>query len=339
MSSIKALCVVGLALLLACHDDCSSADDNTSTAPEPTTTMSIPPVLRVDLPFEFEAGIGFTLFAGARATEIQIRMKFARAQASFGMGAWARVCAEVWLWPLDDDEPWLPRSVSVIPFDETAPAYVELEHFLDVTATIPGAQVLVMPICTIKSGGPSKRNRADWVAVVSALANRYAHTAIEVVNEYKAHSDISESEMKELLRIARRNFDGLVGTNDSVRRGKLRYNSALRPLVDYISFHPCRSDPRPDGRECDWTGGGQDPSPSDLRDILDKNGPYILTEITAYDDFDRPGACCTEDRDQLTRYIESCTDLEGCTPLFHCVGDLGWPETECSWYPELGTRS
>jgi hypothetical protein len=290
---------------------------------------------RVDIPFSFDAGTGSTLFAGARADEAQIWQEVTRAQSRLGMGTWFRVCAEVQSWP-GGDRPWLPRGVTARPFDSTAPAYTQLHNFLDVMATIPGAQVLLMPICNLKEDGTSPANRRKWVETVARLADGYENTALEVANEFvHPNSNISEGEMVTLISTARRNFRGLIGTDDGIRRGNLRYNGALRGLVDFVSFHPCRTDnSHPDGLDCNWRGGGQNPSPADLREIAEKNGPYILTETTGFDDFNRPGGCCTSNRDSIIEYKRACGAIADCTFLYHCVGNLGWPETSCSWYPE-----
>ncbi len=319
-------------MILLCLVGCDNPMPPTMTPP-PTTTTTPPGPPRVDFPFDFSFGTGFTFFAAARADELDIRQEFARVHSRLGFGSWARVCAEVMSWP-GGDRPWLPQGVTAVPFDNTAPAYAQLKNFLEVTARIQGAQVLVMPICTLKENGTSPANRKKWVATVARLANEYQHTALEVVNEFvHPNSNISESEMRELLRTARRNFDGLIGTDDGAHGGNVTYNSALRGLVDYISFHPCRTDPRPGGLDCRWRGGSLDPTPADLREMADVNGPYILTETVAYDDFDRSGGCCTDDRNRILDYKRSCEAISGCTFLYHCVGNLGWPETRCSWYP------
>lgn len=323
-------------VLVLCLSGCDNPiNTGPPTTPTPPTTTSITPGLpRVDVPFDFNAGVGFTLFAGARAHEMDIRMEFSRAQLRLGVGSWARVCAEVQSWP-GGDRPWLPRGVSAAPYDESAPAYLELKNFLDVAATIHGAQVLVIAICNLKEDGTSPANREKWVGAVARLANGYQNTAIEVVNEFvHQNSDISEAEMMALIRTTRRNFDGMIGTDDGVRRGNMRYNGALRGLVDFVSFHPCRTDTNPGGLDCDWRGGSLDPAPADLREMYEKNGEFVLSETVGFDDFNRPGGCCTDDRNRIIEYMNDCKAIDGCTFLYHCVGNLGWPETRCSWYPE-----
>lgn len=325
------------AALYACQESVITGPGGGGTPPPPTSSVPVdvrPP--RVDAPFAFEGNIGFTLFAGARASREEIRLVFSRAQSRLGPRAYARVCAEVQSWP-GGDRPWLPRGVTARPFDETAPAYLQIERFLDETARIHGAQVLLVAVCNLKEDGTSPANREKWVRTVARLASEYEHVALEVVNEWKhPNSSVTEPEMASLLGAARAEFNGLIGTDGGVRRGDLRYPAALRGLVSFVSVHPCRTDERPGGLKCGWRGGGQNPTRADLRELVEKNGPVVLSETTAYDgQFGRlGGGCCTEDRNVIIRYVDDCRAVDGCDFVYHCVGCLGWPETEIVWMPD-----
>ena len=316
--SVLAL-VFTAAAIYACQDAVITGPSGGGAPPPATTSAPDIQPPRVDAPFSFDGAIGFSLFAGARASRDEVRSIYSRAQSRLGPRAYARVCAEVQSWP-GGDRSWLPRGVSAKPFDESAPAYIQLLRFLDETARIHGAQVLVVPICNLKEDGTTPRNREKWVRTVASLASEYEHTALEVVNEWRhENSSISEGEIANLLRAARREFNGLIGTDDNAHPGDLTYNPSLRGLVDFPSFHPWRN---------------PDPTLRDLRKFADINGDYVLSETTAYDgQFGRLGGCCTDDRNQIIRYLKDCQAVAECHPVYHCVGCLGWPETEITWFP------
>jgi hypothetical protein len=239
---------------------------------------------------------------------------------------------------------WLPKGVSAAPFNDKAPAYIQLKKFLDVTSTISCAQVLVVPICTLKEDGTKPSNREKWVRAVAKLANEYEHTALEVVNEWRhPTSSITEGEMADLLGAARAVFNGWIGTDDSARPGDLIYNPRLRGLVDDPSFHPWRN---------------PNPKHADIQQLINKNGGFaVLSETTAYNGgfsllgpaglkstyssgFTKLGGgglflggCCTEYRHEIIDYMRACQAVEGCVFVYHCVGCLGFPETPIQWFP------
>lgn len=316
-ASIWILCL----LFVACPtDNCDSPAGPTKPTPTTTTTVSItvkPP--RVDQEFVFDGNVGFSLFAGARAEENEIRQVFSVAQARMGGAPFARVCGELQSWP--NERPWLPRGVSARPFDETAPAYKELAHFLEVAATIQGAQVLLVPICNLKEDGTSPANREKWVRSVCALAAEYKNVAIEVSNEWKhPRSSITEREIIDLINACRAEAPyTLIGTDDNFTRDNITYNRRILSHVDYVSAHPYRN---------------PDPTRREIRRMVAKNGPIVLSETTCYDGQRRKdGGLVTQDRNQILRYMNNCTSDEECVFTFHSLWGLGWPEMEIEWFP------
>lgn len=296
---------------------------DTPTRPRPpttTTTTSVPPPVRVDEPFSFDGNIGFSLFAGARASDTQIAEVFRYAQSRLGGRPFARVCGELQSWP--SDRPWLPRGSSAVPFDDTAPAYQELKNFLDVAATIPRAQVLLVPICNLKEDGTGPADREKWVRTVARLASGYANVALEVVNEYRhPNSDITSSEMVALLRAAKAECMAcLVGTDSSFNPNRTRYDSALRPYVDYFSAHPWRN---------------PDPTRAEIRRMVSENGGFlVLSETTAYDGMGLSSSgLVTQSQDQIVAYLRNCQAVPGCIFTYHSLWGLGWPEMPLGWIP------
>lgn len=310
-------------MLVACPmDDCDSPAAPTPEPPPTTATTTIPAKPpRVDQEFAFEGNIGFSLFAGARAEESEIRQVFSIAQSRMGGAPFARVCGELQAWP--NERPWLPRGVTARPFDSTAPAYKELENFLAITATIEGAQVLLVPICNLKEDGTSPQNRKKWVRSICALASTYENVAIEVVNEWKhPRSSITEREIINLIEACRAEAPHtLIGTDDNFTPDNITYNRAIRAHVDFISAHPYRN---------------PDPTRREIRRMVAKNGPIVLSETTCYDgEHRKDGGLVTQDRNQILRYMNNCTPDEECVFTFHSLWGLGWPEMEIEWFPLL----
>lgn len=309
----------GVLLTFVCCDG-QIATGPTPPPPNTTTTSAPEAPPRVDEPFEFLGNIGFSLFAGARAEPTDIIAVFHNAQSRLGGRPFARVCGELQSWP--SDRPWLPRGSSAVPFNDSAPAAVEVKRFLDTTATIRGAQVLLVPICNLKEDGTSPANRERWVRTMARLAAQYQNVALEVVNEWKhPNSTITEQEVINLIRAAKAECPRcLVGTDDNFHPRRITYNRAIRAHVDYPSAHPWRN---------------PDPTARQIRDMVDANGGFlVLSETTAYDgDNLASGGLVTQDRNQIIRYMQNCQAVSGCVFVYHSLWGLGWPEMPLGWFP------
>lgn len=287
-----------------------SGPSSPSTPSGPPATLPLP---NFHNEFHYDQVRGFSLFAGTRATEDEIRELFSAFRMQWPhLRTMARVCAEVQSWP--NDVPWLPRGVTAKPYDATSPAYKELANFLAVTAGIHNAQVLLVPICNLKEDGTSPANRKKWVRNVCTLAATYNHVGIEVANEFiHPNSDISLSEMRALIRECRAAGPNLqIGTDTNINEQRRAYEPTLAGLVDYFSFHPWRN---------------PDPTKEDLRDLVRQRiGRVIISEPTAYaaPTWGRLGGCCTPDLDQITDYARH-TEKAGGIFVQHSVWGLAWP--------------
>lgn len=313
-----AVAVIFTSLIPACNRDLTLPPTGPSPTPS-TTTVPPPPPPRVDRPFEWNRGI--LLFAGARAEEDQIRNLFSYLHTR-GIYT-AEVCAEVQSWPHGVNG-YLPRGVSAKPFDETAPAYRELQNFLNVAATIPNAQVLVVGICNLKEDGTSPQNRLKWTRTIADLLHDYDNVAMKIANEWQhPNSNMTESEVVNLLVEARDRFSGPLTTDDNVHPGNIRYNARIRPYVDIADFHPWRN-PEPTNRELDR--------------IVQANGyPIVFSETVAYNSLRIPldQSCSglrTCDKNQIISFRDR-TEARGIFWYYHCIECLCWPECDITWIP------
>ena len=329
---MRILALVLLTAFVACNGD------GPPPQPPPTTTTTIPPPPPpppLNTHFKWELARGFSLFSGARATDSQIRNLYDTYRARWpNLRLTARVCGELQSWPFvsedeTPDEPkWLPRGVTARPFDETAPAYKELKHFLDVAVTIPDAQVLVVPICNLKGDGTKPINRLKWVRSVCRLVGSdrigdpahaaYPNVAIEVVNEYiHPNSNITTEEMLELINVCRAEAPATsIGTDTNINKRRREYDPTLKNVVDYFSYHPWRN---------------PDPTKDDLRAIVrDLIGGTVFSETTAYahPKWGRLGGCCTSDEGQIVDYARNA-EKSGGVFFFHSVWGLCWPAENC----------
>ena len=290
-----------------------------------------PPPLNTQ--FDWKLTRGFSLFAGARAIESQIRNLYDVFRVKWPhLRLTPRVCGEVQSWPYVSDEEtpgvprWLPRGVSAKPFDDTSPAYQELKHFLDVAVTIPDAQVLVVPICNLKGDGTSPANRLKWVRNVCRLVGSertdgkrsYPNVAIEIVNEYiHPGSNMTTDEMKLLIRACRIETPASqIGTDTNINKIRREYEPELVGLVDFFSYHPWRN---------------PDPTQQDLRAIVREwIGGTVFSETTAYAHprWGRLGGCCTGDKEQIDDYARHAEKAGGVF-FYHMVWGLCWPEKQC----------
>lgn len=322
---MRKLSVLILAVILSA---CAGTTPPPPTPPPPPPPPPVDPHPPLNTKFNWQLARGFSLFAGARANEDDIRNLYDTFREKWPhLRLTARVCGELQSWPTD--VAWLPRGVSAKPFDETAPAYKELKHFLDVAVTIPDAQVLVVPICNLKEDGTSPANRLKWVTNVCRLIGStregtldkaaYPNVAIEIANEYiHPNSTISTAEMRQLIRACRVETGraAQIGTDTNINERRREYDPELADEVDFYSYHPWRN---------------PDPTQQDLRGIVrDWIGRTVFSETTAYADsrWGRLGGCCTDDKQQIDDYARHAEKAGGVF-FYHMVWGLCWPEDNC----------
>jgi hypothetical protein len=295
-------------LFVACPmDNCDSMAGPDPEPPPVTTTTTIeepdiPP--RVDQEFTWDGASGFSLFAGLRLDEQEIRTIFV--QAHNARRNTARVCAETEFWPDNENYPAVPRSVETLRF------------FLDTVARIPGAQVLLINNCTLKHSSNFKMQE-EWNIKASQVAGEFKNVAIEVVNEPQRHLDYfhdKEHLVRQLIRDARRHSGGLqVGADDSFHRSSTNLRHYLLSSVDFASFHPART-----SNNQPW-----DPNRAYLRNVKEANPgkQIVLSETVGWDD---NGDQCTNwlrtcERERIIYYERRC-EREGIIFFFHSEDGL-----------------
>ena len=293
--------------------------------PEPVVEEVVEPpepeFPRLHTRFDWNLARGFTLFAGTRANEAQIREVYQAFSDKWPhLRLVARVCAEVQSWP--GDRPWLPTGVTAKPFNATAPAYKELKNFLDVAVTIPRAHVLVVPVCNLKEDGTTQDNIEKWVRATCKLTASYPNTAVEVINEAQhprssfRDNNPSVHRMLRACRAAARNGgreEMQIGTDSNVHHGNTEYRYR-RSLVDYYSYHPWRN---------------PDPTKEELREIVRENdgiGRTVFSETTALDveNYAEGNGLVTTSIEQIMDYARG-VEKSGAVFVYHNVWGLGWP--------------
>lgn len=280
----RLLAVVSLGVLfLTCPlDTCN----NSPTGPEepPTTTTTPPePVQppRVDQPFNWDNYVGFSAFAAVGNTpEENTQLWQQNIAVGFPVG---RVCGEV--------RSWDQHGLRVVP------AEIELlDTFLDTTARIPGAFVLLNCICNMKEDGATKSAMRLWVQQIANLVKEknYKHVALSPGNElWHPASSIrgDEAFMEELLLILRDTGQPITMDWNAYKRqdGSLRvqYPEKFRRLGAYPNLHPWRS---------------PDPNRREIAEMVTQNGGRVLiSEPTCYSETRDDGAC-TNDRARIKLY-------------------------------------
>ncbi len=308
-----ALCLV----LLACpSDDCDSGvgpSPTTTTIPPTTTTTTTIPEIPVADWFTWDTFHGFSMFAGLRLGESEIRAAFAQ---SMGSG-WEtpRVCAETEFWPGTEAYPRIPRNLAL------------LRSFLEVVATIPGAQVLLMGNCTLKHGGLGWEAQRQWNQDVARVAVDFKNVALEVVNEpwhYRHFFYRKWGLVRQLIREAQAVGVREVGADDHVCKDRSLVHELLG-VVTFPSFHPCRNI-----GDNIW-----DPRRQWLERLIDVNGGLaVLTETVAWDDngdqCDHFLRTCSKTR--IQSYVNRCNATPGCKFTFHSEDGLA-ARIPYSWFP------
>ena len=327
-------CVLALvfiaAAIYACQESVITGPSGGGAPPPTTSTLPVdirPP--RVDAPFEWENYHGFTAFASGEPshTEEDIRTLFGVAMAN----GWntARKCSETEFWPGTAALPIMPRDLE------------RLEWWLDIAATIPGAQVLLIGDCTLKGPVPEEDGR-EWARKVGKLAAKYENVAVETHNEYRNCGGRGwgphcprKSDVAEHIRIYRNKGVEFVTADQGICKPDLAGDKLGFRLANAgawpADFHPCR----------DWPIGSKepwDPNKRFLREMVARNGMVLLSETVAL--MDTSGICDglrTCDHDRIQRYVDACAQVDeegggaGCKFTFHSEALLaGLPPT---WWP------
>lgn len=282
--------------------------------PETTTTIQpIPvplpaPLPRLDQPFVW--GPGFTSFALGHPgqTESDVRSVFSAHRAN-GINT-ARVCSETEFWPNTWPLIVKPRDIS------------RLRWLLEVVATMPGAQVLLIGDCTLKGPAPESEKR-DWARSVAQVASEFKNVAIETHNEFancagrgwgphcpgkqdvRAHVEIYRD-----AGIQHVTADDRLCKEDFAEGGILEFrlaNVGARPA----DFHPCR----------EVNGKPWDPSLGNMRTLRQKHGEVLLSETVAWGDDGDCDGLRTCDPARMQQIMDNCT-ASGVHCVTHSVAGL-----------------
>lgn len=224
---LQLLVIAAVVVLAACQGKPPPPPPPPPPTTTTTTTIPVDPFPPRTAPFTWILARGSSWFSGTSATPSQIVAQFDELKAEWtNLWPTVRTCAERARWPTGHS--YLFKGPAVAPYDESSPAYLELERFLKVAASIPHAQVLLVPICTLKEGsmlesaqrtalataqgwtGADSRSftvedgwydveiqndhafdiNEKWVRTVCKLAARHENVAIEVINEWRHPNSI-----------------------------------------------------------------------------------------------------------------------------------------------------
>ena len=301
-----------LSLLLACGG-------RPLPPPPPPPPPPVDPFPPRTAPFTWNLARGSSWFSGTSATPDQIVAQFAELKAEWThLWPTVRTCAERERWPAD--HPYLFKGPPAAPYDRTSPAYADLTRFLKVVASIPHAQVLLVPICTLKEDwsdaaimdGTAFDANESWVRIVCDLASLYENVAIEVINEWRHPNSIysklghRRDQVIRMIRACRSQAPNtLIGTDSNINKRRRGYDPDILPFVDFLSFHPWRN---------------PDPDEDEIRAMVRQRiGATVLSETTCFD-FDSPkvGARgnCTGDWNQILAYQRD-TERKGGVFIYH----------------------
>jgi hypothetical protein len=245
--------------LMASFYACDNPVDITGPGPTPPPPVEDPPPgPGPEPPPDWEA-VGPRVDDDARPQDIRGYSKFALSirdtmliQAivdnahGFGYNT-PRVCAEHRSWGRHG----LPSSPPI----ESAQAVHNIRRLLEVTARIPGTQVLLMTNCNLKEDGATLKTQVDWAATVARVVtgqgirglkatDPFKHVILEAVNEhYHPNSSVrSASRVNQIIAAIRNVAPGYNITTDDNFSGPrdVSYNGNLR--ADFASAHPWRVD-------------------------------------------------------------------------------------------------
>lgn len=300
------------AAIYACQDSVITGPSG-GGGPPPTT--SVPPDIgppRVDAPFEWSTYAGFSSFALGKPgdTESHVLSVYA-AHMSAGWNT-GRICSEAEFWT--GDKPYLPQK----------PRDIErLRWLLEIIATIPGAQVLLIGDCTLKRQIPLA-GTFHWAEKVAAVAATFQNVAIETHNEpmnCRGRTDWggsaaycpSESEIRKHIKMYRRAGVEEVTVDQGIDRSDADHR------FDYFSLGAWPADFHPIRTKSHVSNEPWDPNRNFLRSLIDRNGFILLSETVALGP-GLSGDCSglrTCDLDRLNRFIRACADAGDCGFTFH----------------------
>jgi len=299
---IRILAFFALLILAFCGDGVVTAPDIPIVPPPPTQE----PDFNAGPMFSLTDVHGFSAFALPTQHENIQRMVLRQARRH-GYNT-ARICAETQSWPGG----LLPKGRGI-----EDGALDDLKQTLHILAE-EDMYGLIIVVCTVKEDRTPFRKIESWALNVATATRDYHNLALEAVNEYDhPRSSIDHSEVTYLIRLLKRRSGHLVSTDLSLGwpSGKYRYDGGLGS--DFPDFHPWR------------TSGNapQDPTPSQIEDIVGQNGGLaVLSETTAYgsaSDVETFGwHLVTESQARIQRYADSCRPERGCVFFFHSVEGL-----------------
>lgn len=311
---LKVVCSL---LLLAA---CDSTLPTVPSIPEvPAFPVAPVPPPRVDTEFTWETMAGYTAFALGEPEQSEEEVRaFVAAHMANGWNT-ARVCAETEYW---DEQPfYLIRK----PRDPE-----RLRWTLEILASIPGAQVLLIGDCTLKGAVPEAEKR-DWARMVAGIAKDYKNVAIETHNEFDncrgrgwgPHCP-GKQDVAEHIRIYKNAGIPYVTADDSLCYQDFQPNGILGFRLTNVNawppdFHPCRNN-----EEGPW-----DPNFTQLDKLYKVNGMFLLSETVAWGDDGQCSGLRTCDKDRIQSFIDRCSQVDalhgerGCKFVFHSVNGLG----------------
>lgn len=195
--------------------------------------------------------------------------------------------------------------------------------------------VLVMGLVTSlrdATHGGNDEKREAWIRAIAKAGEPFDNVGWQVANEaWHQGSHINRvSFLNSMYRILKKGGDWV--SQDQNLGAKFdntaRYRYDYRWKSDGADFHPWRND---------------DPSRSDIRDILRENGGFaLLSETTSWtanaSDLDTFGWLVTTDKAQIQTYMNNCRPNEGCAWVFHSIEGL-FTEGAFSWMPQRGRSS
>jgi hypothetical protein len=237
----------------------------------------------------------------------------------------AQLCSELEHW---DGTPEYPRKVRDVE---------RLRWTLDILARIPGVQVELIGICTLKRQVPLPE-QFEWAQQVAAVAREFRNVAIYTHNEFdncagrhdwggSARNCAGKQDVAQHVRMYRQAGIQYVTADDSICRGPdepKTYQFRLANIGAWpASFHPCREVGR----------GPWDPSLEFLRRVRQYNGEFVLSENVAWMDYSgRCDGLRTCDQNRILNQIATCAAVEDCHYTLHSENLLaGLPPT---WIPE-----
>lgn len=321
----------GILLVLCLAIACSDFEFGPPmVGPTPPWPPVRPP--RVDTAYSLDARQGIIAFGlGHPGQSEEDVLAFVSAAMGKGRNTF-EICSETEWW--DEGSRALPRKSRDLE---------RLDWTLDIIARVPGAQVELIGICTLKRQVPLAEQYA-WAELVAGMASKYANVAIFTHNEFDncdGRSDwggnrrycAGKEEVKRHIAMYKRAGFGIVTADDSFTKSPTRTKGKPQSVVYGFrlanigawpaSFHPDR----------ERNGVPWDPSIEDLRLLARYNGKFLLSETVAWADFS--GQCDglrTCDKNRIELRIETCAAVPECFDTYHCEACLAGEVP--TWIPE-----